>query len=149
MEQSDLFESEVHLAEICDIMAIAVEGIYNIYSITGNSLKRKVAKVPLSSLYSAVYTISMAQYVYRPCYTICSTNSQYFVVLCDFSAISPSLSSELPSLLPVVPVTEALLRLRNGPRLLTCLVGNMPDQLDHGVQFYWQELPKPSLSVCV
>ncbi|CAI8032929.1 Integrator complex subunit 2, partial [Geodia barretti] len=47
------------------------------------------------------------------------------------SAISPSLSSELPSLLPVVPVTEALLRLRNGPRLLTCLVGNMPDQLDH------------------
>ena len=59
MEQSDLFESEVHLAEICDIMAIAVEGIYNIY-ITGNSLKRKVAKVPLSSLYSAVY---MSQYV--------------------------------------------------------------------------------------
>ena len=60
MEQSDLFESEVHLAEICDIMAIAVEGIYNMYSITGNSLKRKVAKVPLSSLYSAVY---MSQYV--------------------------------------------------------------------------------------
>ena len=65
MEQSDLFESEVHLAEICDIMAIAVEGIYNIYSITGNSLKRKVAKVPLSSLYSAVYTISMYNMQYK------------------------------------------------------------------------------------
>ena len=38
MEQSDLFESEVHLAEICDIMAIAVEGIqYIIFAYKKNS----------------------------------------------------------------------------------------------------------------
>ena len=40
--------------------------------------------------------------------------------------------TELPSLLPVVPVAEALLRVRNGPHLLTCLIANMPDQLDSG-----------------
>lgn len=28
LEQSDLFESDVHLSEICDILAITVEGIY-------------------------------------------------------------------------------------------------------------------------
>ena len=39
---------------------------------------------------------------------------------------------ELPTLLPVVQVAEALLRLRNGPQLLVCLVANLPDQLDQG-----------------
>ena len=80
MEQSDLFESEVHLAEIGDIMAIAVEGTH-------------------------------------------TTQCTY---------INPLLTPELPSLLGVVSVAEALLRLPSGTHLLTCLVANMPDQLDHG-----------------
>ena len=40
--------------------------------------------------------------------------------------------AELPSLLPVVSVAEALLRLKNGPLFLSCLIANMPDQLNHG-----------------
>ena len=40
--------------------------------------------------------------------------------------------AELPGLLPVVQVAEALLRLHNGPQLLTRLLANLPDQFDQG-----------------
>ena len=40
--------------------------------------------------------------------------------------------TELPSLLPVVQLSEALLRLEKGPHLLTRLIANMPDTFDQG-----------------
>ena len=41
-------------------------------------------------------------------------------------------SIELPSLLPVVQVAEALLRLETGPYFLCRLIANMPDHFDQG-----------------
>ena len=40
--------------------------------------------------------------------------------------------SELPSLLPVVQLSEALLRLEKGAYLLTRLIANLPDTFDQG-----------------
>lgn len=47
------------------------------------------------------------------------------------------LSSELPSLLPIVDVAEALLHVRNGDWFLCLLVANVPDSFNEG---------KPSVS---
>ena len=127
LEQSDLFESEVHLAEIGDIMAIAVEGTTRtVWSICRN----------LSSLAQMIIL----------------SHGRHMPVTC-LSHVCPT---ELPSLLAVVPVAEALLRVRNGPQLLTCLIANMPDQLDSGekpvincVQMMSPSLLSPSLSSSV
>ena len=40
--------------------------------------------------------------------------------------------SELPSVLPVVQLSEALLRLEKGAYMLTRLIANMPDTFDQG-----------------
>ena len=40
--------------------------------------------------------------------------------------------AELSSLLPVVQLCEALLRLEKGPHLLARLIANMPDTFDQG-----------------
>lgn len=42
------------------------------------------------------------------------------------------LSSELPSLLPIVDVAEALLHVRNGDWFLCLLVANVPDSFNEG-----------------
>ena len=89
--QSDLFECECHLEEICDIMCVATAG--------GWSLRE-----------------NQSLFVY--CY-------------CLFVCLSP-LPTELSSLLPVVQLSEALLRLRNGPHLLARVLANMPDSFDQG-----------------
>ena len=47
--------------------------------------------------------------------------------------ISAYYCTELPSLLPVVRVSEALLRLEKGPHLLCRLVANIPDCFDRGM----------------
>ena len=39
---------------------------------------------------------------------------------------------ELPSVLPVVQLSEALLRLEKGAYMLTRLIANMPDTFDQG-----------------
>ena len=52
-----------------------------------------------------------------------------FVVLC---LVFSNTHTELPSLLPVVQLSEALLRLEKGPHLLTRLIANMPDTFDQG-----------------
>lgn len=50
-----------------------------------------------------------------------------------FSAFySCLLFSELPSLLPIVDVAEALLHVRNGDWFLCLLVANVPDSFNEG-----------------
>lgn len=41
--------------------------------------------------------------------------------------------AELPSLLPVVDVAEALLHVRNGEWFLCLLVANVPDSFNEGI----------------
>lgn len=42
---------------------------------------------------------------------------------------------ELPSLLPIVDVAEALLHVRNGDWFLCLLVANVPDSFSEGILF--------------
>ena len=53
-----------------------------------------------------------------------------FEILYIYSLIA---IAELPSLLPIVQLSEGLLRLCNGPHLLARLLANMPDSFDQGV----------------
>jgi hypothetical protein len=43
---------------------------------------------------------------------------------------------ELPSLLPIVDVAEALLHVRNGAWFLCLLVANVPDSFNEGKYFF-------------
>lgn len=49
-----------------------------------------------------------------------------------FYFIFPFFFSELPSLLPIVDVAEALLHVRNGDWFLCLLVANVPDSFNEG-----------------
>ena len=43
---------------------------------------------------------------------------------------------ELPTMLPPVQLAEALLRLHNGPQLLSYVVANLPDVFDQGQSIF-------------
>lgn len=46
--------------------------------------------------------------------------------------LRPFLRAELPSLLPIVDVAEALLHVKNGAWFLCLLVANVPDSFNEG-----------------
>lgn len=77
------------------------------------------------------------------CSTFKSCGTAYSEVInCNYSIIcfqphfySSLLSSELPSLLPIVDVAEALLHVRNGDWFLCLLVANVPDSFNEGSTF--------------
>lgn len=46
--------------------------------------------------------------------------------------LTPSFHAELPSLLPIVDVAEALLHVKNGAWFLCLLVANVPDSFNEG-----------------
>lgn len=53
--------------------------------------------------------------------------------VCDISlSVLIFFSLELPSLLPIVDVAEALLHVRNGDWFLCLLVANVPDSFNEG-----------------
>lgn len=56
----------------------------------------------------------------------------YSVIYFQPDFYSSLLSSELPSLLPIVDVAEALLHVRNGDWFLCLLVANVPDSFNEG-----------------
>lgn len=56
----------------------------------------------------------------------------------NMSLFSPFFIAELPSLLPIVEVAEALLHVHNGDWFLCLLVANVPDSFNEGDFFFFQ-----------